>query len=158
MNILHRYSQTTLPHTMTYNKTFILNSSIFLLSCLPGNNIYIHNTKLNKRPITNYANLVQREGNVQNLVVSPSSERGQIHCNPALTIRLMPTIQFDWKVHLPCPSQHSYLHPQLASSISYLAPISSFDLQPQSLIPFTRQYYPLSSAHDHTKKQFDIVD
>ena len=56
------------------------------------------------------------------------------------------------KVHLPFSNQPSNFLPQPAFPMSPSASLSSFDRQPQNLIPFMRRDHPLSSTHDHTNK------
>ena len=69
-----------------------------------------------------------------------------------MTIRLTPTIQCDQQ------SVSSLCRPSfmLSSSTSFLMSFStylcSFDIQPQSSMPFSRDYHPHSSTHDHTNK------
>ena len=54
------------------------------------------------------------------------------------------------KVHLSFSSQPSYFLPQPAFSTSSSASLSSFVIQPQYLIPFSRHDHPLSSTHHET--------
>ena len=57
------------------------------------------------------------------------------------------------KVHLPFSNKPSHFLPQPDFSMSSSASLSSFDVQPQNLIPFSRHDPPLSSTHDHTNEQ-----
>ena len=56
------------------------------------------------------------------------------------------------KVHFPFSNQSSHFLPQPASFMSCSAYISSFYIQPQNLMPFTRHDHPLSSTHDNTSE------
>ena len=51
------------------------------------------------------------------------------------------------KVHLPISIQSSHFLHQPASFLSYLASLSSFDLQAQNLMPFSKQMTILSPQH-----------
>ena len=73
-------------------------------------------------------------------VVSPTSESGLIHLN-LVAIILMPTIHLDRQRASPFSSQPSQFFPQPALSMLHSASFSSFDLQPQCIMPFSR--------HDH---------
>ena len=67
--------------------------------------------------------ILKRGTIVLDLVVSPTGEGGQIHLNLA-AIRLMPTLHFDQKAHLPYQPPHFL--PQPLSSMSFPASLSSF--------------------------------
>ena len=56
------------------------------------------------------------------------------------------------KVHLPFSNQPSYFPPQPASSMSSSTSLSTFDLQPQNIMRFSRYHHPLSSIRDHTSE------
>ena len=56
------------------------------------------------------------------------------------------------KVNLPFSDQLSHFLPQPAFSMSSLASLSSFELQPRNLMPFLRHDHPLSSTHGHTNE------
>ena len=61
------------------------------------------------------------------------------------------------KEHLPFSNQPSHILPQPAFFMSSSASFSSFDLQPQNLMPFSRHYHPLSSTNDHANEHFAIA-
>ena len=58
------------------------------------------------------------------------------------------------KLHLSFSSQPSFFLPQPSFFMSSSASLSSFDLQPQNLMPYPRHDHPLSSAHAHTNEHF----
>ena len=94
-----------------------------------------------------------RETNALNLVVSPTSDAGQIHLNPA-AIWFTPTFYLDLQsvsfLVNPTSIQHFLL--QLASYMSPYASLSSFDFQSQNLMPFLGHGHPLSSTHDYANE------
>ena len=61
------------------------------------------------------------------------------------------------KVRLPCSHQPSCFLLPPTSSMSFLAMISSFDLQPQSLTPFLINDHPPSSTHDLAIANWSMV-
>ena len=82
-------------------------------------------------------------------VVSPISEGGQIHLNPAA---ILFTLTLHFERHLSSSNQPSYFLPQPIFSMSSMASPSSFDYQPQNLMPFLKHDHSLSTTHDHSNK------
>ena len=82
---------------------------------------------------------------VKDLVVSPTSESGQIHLNPAAI-----TMHFN-EQSVSSMLKLTFL-PEPAPSMSSPASLSSTHHQTQSLTPSPRRDRPLSSTHDHTKE------